>query len=96
MNEVESGMDMPTSDKDAQITSDAPSDGQEKNARTATRRLPLSSVSLQLPLLALSASIDARGYIEGVASTSPCTKHGSGRKRRRRITPQRQLQRYRR
>ena len=37
MNEVESGMDVPTSDKDGQITSDAPSDGREKNARTATR-----------------------------------------------------------
>jgi HlyD family secretion protein len=37
MNEVESGMDVPTSDKDVQISSDAPSDEREKNTRTATR-----------------------------------------------------------
>src|SRR5271170_8437259 len=30
-------MDIPTSDEEVQRTSDAPSDGQEKNARTATR-----------------------------------------------------------
>jgi HlyD family secretion protein len=34
---MESGMDMPTSGKEDQGTSDAPSDGQEKNAHTATR-----------------------------------------------------------
>jgi HlyD family secretion protein len=34
---MESGMDMPTSDKEVKSTSDAPSDGQEKNTRTATR-----------------------------------------------------------
>jgi HlyD family secretion protein len=34
---MESGMDMPTSDEEVQSTSDAPGDGQEKNARTATR-----------------------------------------------------------
>src|SRR5580704_4434922 len=37
MSQVESGMDMPTSDEEVQSTSDAPSDGQEKNTRTATR-----------------------------------------------------------
>src|ERR1700720_1372686 len=30
-------MDMPTSDEEVQNTSDTPSDGQEKNTRTATR-----------------------------------------------------------
>jgi HlyD family secretion protein len=34
---MESGMDMPTSGKEVQGTSDAPGDGQEKNTRTATR-----------------------------------------------------------
>jgi HlyD family secretion protein len=34
---MESGMDMPTSGKEVQSTSDAPSDGQEKNTRTETR-----------------------------------------------------------
>src|SRR6202051_15054 len=34
---MESGMDIPTSGKEVQGTSDAPSDGQEKNTRTATR-----------------------------------------------------------
>src|ERR1700726_4934684 len=34
---MESGMDMPTSDEEVQSTSDAPGDGQQKNARTATR-----------------------------------------------------------
>src|SRR6202051_1987929 len=34
---MESGMDIPTSDEGVQGRSDAPSDGQEKNARTATR-----------------------------------------------------------
>jgi HlyD family secretion protein len=37
MNQVESGMDMPTSGDDVQRASDAPSDAQEKNTRTATR-----------------------------------------------------------
>src|SRR6202166_1855848 len=34
---MESGMDIPTSDEGVQGRSDAPSDGQEKNARTARR-----------------------------------------------------------
>src|SRR6202162_6721226 len=34
---MESGMDMPTSDEEVQSTSDAPSDRQDKNTRTATR-----------------------------------------------------------
>src|ERR1700683_4940823 len=34
---MESGMDMPTSGKEVQSTSDAPGDGQENSARTATR-----------------------------------------------------------
>jgi HlyD family secretion protein len=37
MSKVEPGMDMPTSDKEVQGTSDAPSDGHEKNPRSATR-----------------------------------------------------------
>ncbi len=37
MSYVESGMDMPTSGKEVQGTSDTPSDGQEKHTRTATR-----------------------------------------------------------
>jgi len=37
MNQVESGMDMPTSDEEVQSTSDGPSDRQDKNTRTATR-----------------------------------------------------------
>jgi HlyD family secretion protein len=37
MNQVESGMDMPTSGEEAQRTPDASSGGQEKNTRTATR-----------------------------------------------------------
>jgi HlyD family secretion protein len=37
MSKVESGMDVPTSGKEAQAASDAPSDGQEKNAPSATR-----------------------------------------------------------
>jgi HlyD family secretion protein len=37
MSEVESGMDMPASDKEPQSASNAPGDGHEKNARTATR-----------------------------------------------------------
>jgi len=37
MSQVESGMDIPSSDEQVQSTSDAPSDGKEKNTRTATR-----------------------------------------------------------
>jgi HlyD family secretion protein len=37
MNQVESGMDMPTSREEVQGTSDAPSDKLDKNARAATR-----------------------------------------------------------
>src|SRR6266568_4046928 len=37
MSQVESGMDIPTSDEEVQTTSDAPRDGQDKNTRTATR-----------------------------------------------------------
>src|SRR4051812_47087763 len=37
MNEVESGMDIPTSGEEVQSTSDAPSDRPDKNTRTATR-----------------------------------------------------------
>src|SRR6266705_1717909 len=37
MNQVESGMDIPTSGEEVQRTSDAPSDRQDKNTRTATR-----------------------------------------------------------
>jgi HlyD family secretion protein len=36
-SQVESGMDVPTSDKEVQNTSDAPGDGPEKTARTAAR-----------------------------------------------------------
>jgi HlyD family secretion protein len=36
MNQVESGMDMPTSGEELQSASDAPRDKQEKNPRTAT------------------------------------------------------------
>jgi HlyD family secretion protein len=37
MNQVETGMDTPTSGEDVQITSDATRDGQDKNTRAATR-----------------------------------------------------------
>src|SRR5258708_36642362 len=37
MNQVETGMDTPTSGEDVQIASDAPRDRQDKNARSATR-----------------------------------------------------------
>src|SRR5260370_5349173 len=37
MNQVETGMDTPTSGEDVQIASDAPRDPQDKNARSATR-----------------------------------------------------------
>jgi HlyD family secretion protein len=37
MNQVESGMDMPTSGEEVQSTSDAPSDKQDKSTGTATR-----------------------------------------------------------
>src|SRR6202045_60586 len=37
MSQVESGMDIPSSDEQVQSTSDAPSDGKKKNTRTATR-----------------------------------------------------------
>ena len=37
MGEVESGMNMPTSGEEVQSTSDAPSDGEGKSPRPATR-----------------------------------------------------------
>src|ERR1700722_9185833 len=37
MNQMESGMDMPTSGEEVQDTSDAPRDKQDKNTRAATR-----------------------------------------------------------
>src|SRR5260370_4816647 len=37
MNQVETGMDTPTSGEDVQIASDAPRDRRDNNARSATR-----------------------------------------------------------
>src|ERR1700739_311138 len=51
---MESGMDMPTSDEEVQSTSDAPSDGQEKNTRTATRAPSIIVGSVAALVLALS------------------------------------------
>src|SRR6266436_9271220 len=48
-------MDMPTSGEDVQSTSDAPSDGQEKNARTATRAPSIIVGIVAAAVVALSA-----------------------------------------
>jgi HlyD family secretion protein len=51
---MESGMDMPTSGKEIQGTSDAPSDGQEKNTRTAMRAPSIIVGIVAVVVIALS------------------------------------------
>src|ERR1700736_1708432 len=48
------GMDMPTSGKEVQGTSDAPSDGQEKNTRAATRAPSIIVAAIAVVVVALS------------------------------------------